>query len=178
VVSALGKQHRYEIAGIATFGDVDSLGGATMAIFDIRTAQAVLDKDGVYDGISIAAKEGTSPSELVKAVQPLVPESLEVQNSAAQADEDAKEINEGVGFFRYFLLGFGAIALFVGAFVIFNTLSITVAQRTREFATLRTLGASRRQVLRIVGLETAGLALLESPVENRVVRGGRAVSAA
>jgi putative ABC transport system permease protein len=163
-VRTLGAKHRYELTGIATFGDVDSLGGATMAIWDLPTAQALLHKEGRFDGISIAAKEGTSEAELVQAVQPLVPASLEVKGSEAQAAADSKEINSALSFVRYFLLGFGAIALFVGAFVIFNTLSITVAQRTREFATLRTLGASRRQVLRSVIVEGFVIGLLASVV--------------
>ncbi len=69
-----------------------------------------------------------------------------MRTGAEQAAEDAKDTNEFISFLRYFLLAFGVIALFVGAFVIFNSLSITIAQRTRELATLRTLGASRRQV--------------------------------
>jgi putative ABC transport system permease protein len=161
-VATLGARKPYEITGIATFGDVDSLGGATMAIFDLTTAQNVLHKQGVYDGISIEAKDGTSPSQLVKAVQPHVPGSLQVVDAQKQADQDAKETNDGLSFIRYFFLGFGAIALFVGSFVIFNTLSITVAQRTREFATLRTLGASRKQVMRSVVLEGLAIGLLAS----------------
>jgi putative ABC transport system permease protein len=163
-VSTLGSKSRYEVTGIATFGDVDSLGGATMAIWDLETAQALLHKEGRFDGISIAAKEGTSSDELVSAVQPLVPASLEVKDSQQQAAADAKETNGFVNIIRYFLLGFGAIALFVGAFVIFNTLSITVAQRTREFATLRTLGASRKQVMRSVVIEGLVIGLLASVV--------------
>ena len=163
-VSTLGAKHRYEVTGIATFGGVDSLGGATMAIWDLPTAQTLLHKQGRFDGISIAAKEGTSSDELVRAVQPLVPASLEVKDSEQQAAADAKETNVIVNVVRYFLLGFGAIALFVGAFVIFNTLSITVAQRTREFATLRTLGASRRQVMRSVVIEGLVIGLLASVV--------------
>jgi putative ABC transport system permease protein len=161
-VDTLGATKRYEITGIATFGDVDSLGGATMAIFDLRTAQNLLHKQGVYDGISIEAKDGTSAAALIKAVEPLVPSSLQVVDAKAQAEEDAKDTNEGMSFIRYFFLGFGAIALFVGSFVIFNTLSITVAQRTREFATLRTLGASRKQVMRSVILEGAAIGLIAS----------------
>jgi putative ABC transport system permease protein len=163
-VSTLGAKHRYEVTGIATFGEVDSLGGATMAIWDLPTAQTLLHKEGRFDGISIAAEEGTSPAELVRAVQPLVPASLEVKDSEKQAAADAKEINGVLNVIRYFLLGFGGIALFVGAFVIFNTLSITVAQRTREFATLRTLGASRRQVMRSVVIEGLVIGLLASVV--------------
>ena len=163
-VSTLGAKRRYEVTGIATFGGVDSLGGATMAIWDLPTAQTLLDKEGRFDSISIAAKEGTSSEELVRAVQPLVPASLEVKDSEQQAAADAKETNVIVNVIRYFLLGFGAIALFVGAFVIFNTLSITVAQRTREFATLRTLGASRKQVMRSVVIEGLVIGLLASVV--------------
>src|SRR4051812_35231916 len=161
-VSTLGAKRRYEVTGIATFGAVNSLGNATMAIWDLRTAQALLDKKGRFDGISIAAKAGTSGDELLRAVRPLVPASLEVKDAAQQAAADADETNVIVNAIRYFLLGFGAIALFVGGFVIFNTLSITVAQRTREFATLRTIGASRRQVLRSVVLETLVIGLLAS----------------
>jgi putative ABC transport system permease protein len=163
-VSTLGTKHRYEVTGIATFGDVDSLGGATMAIWDLPTAQTLLHKKGRFDSISIAAKDGTSPAELVRAVQPLVPTSLEVKDSQQQAAADAKDTNVIVKAIRYFLLGFGGIALFVGAFVIFNTLSITVAQRTREFATLRTLGASRKQVMRSVVIEGLVIGLLASVV--------------
>ena len=81
-----------------------------------------------------------------------------------QAAQDKKSVGSFITFIRGFLLGFGGIALFVGAFVIFNTLSITVAQRTRELATLRTLGATRRQVLRSVILESAALGVLASVV--------------
>jgi putative ABC transport system permease protein len=163
-VSTLGAKRRYEVTGIATFGAVNSLGDATMAIWDLPTAQTLLDKEGRFDGISIAAKAGTSPDELIRAVQPLLPASLEVKDSEQQAAADADETNVIVNAIRYFLLGFGAIALFVGAFVIFNTLSITVAQRTREFATLRTLGASRKQVMRSVVIEGFVLGLLASVV--------------
>src|SRR3954469_8239054 len=163
-VATLGAKHRYEVTGIATFGGLNTLGGATIAIWDLPTAQTLLAKRGRFDGISIAAKDGTSPAELIRAVRPLVPASLEVKNADQQAAADAKDTNVLVKAIRYFLLGFGAIALFVGAFVIFNTLSITVAQRTREFATLRTLGASRKQVMRSVVIEGVVIGLLASVI--------------
>ena len=163
-VATLGAKHRYEVTGVATFGGVDSLGGATIAIWDLPTAQKLLDKEGRFDSISIAAKDGTSSADLVRAVEPLVPASLEVKDSEQQAAADAKDTNVIVNAIRYFLLGFGGIALFVGAFVIFNTLSITVAQRTREFATLRTLGASRKQVMRSVVIEGLVIGLLASVI--------------
>jgi putative ABC transport system permease protein len=163
-VSTLGVKRRYKVTGIATFGTVNSLGNATIAIWDLPTAQTLLDKKGRFDGISIAAKAGTSPDDLIRAVRPLVPASLQVKNAEQQAAADADESNVIVKAIRYFLLGFGAIALFVGAFVIFNTLSITVAQRTREFATLRTLGASRKQVMRSVVIEGLVIGLLASVI--------------
>ena len=161
-VSTGGQTRPYELTGIVSFGDVDSLGFASIAAWDVKTAQTLLDREGRYDSVSIAAKPGTSAAELVKAVQPLVPNNLEVNDSAAQAKEDAAELDEGMGMIRKVLLGFAGIALLVGAFVIFNTLSITVAQRTREFATLRTLGASRKQVMRSVVLEGLVIGLVAS----------------
>ena len=153
VIATAGKQHTYEITGTAGYGEVDSLGFGSIAVWDLETAAKVLDREGRYDAIQIAAKYGTSPAELVDAVKPLINDKLQVKDSAKQAEEDADKLNEGMNMIRMFLLGFGGIALLVGAFVIFNTLSITVAQRTREFATLRTLGASRKQVMRSVKLE-------------------------
>ena len=163
-VATGGQTRPYELTGIVSFGDVDSLGFASIAAWDVKTAQTLLGREGRYDSVSIAATPGTSPTELVEAVQPLVPKNLEVNDSAAQAKADAAELDEGMGMVRKFLLGFAGIALLVGAFVIFNTLSITVAQRTREFATLRTLGASRKQVLRSVVLEGLVIGLLASVI--------------
>jgi putative ABC transport system permease protein len=163
-VAAFGPVQQYEITGIAKFGSLDSLGGATFAVFDVPTAQALFQKEGHFDSISVAATEGTTPEQLVQALEPLVPATAEVQTGAAQASADAESTNEGIAFITYVLLGFGGVALFVGAFVIFNTLSITVAQRTREFATLRTLGGSRRQVLWSVVLEGFVIGLLASVI--------------
>ena len=164
-ISTLRQEAPYELTGTASFGDVDSLGFATIAVWDVETAQTLLHREGRFDSISIAAKEGTSPTELVERVQPLMPGTLAGQGQR-QAGRGRRRRTSTAGWtiLRYFLLGFGAIALFVGAFVIFNTLSITVAQRTREFATLRTLGASRKQVMRSVRLEGLVIGLLASVI--------------
>ena len=143
---------------------VDSLGECSFAVFTIPAAQELLEREGQYDAISVAADEGVSEDELVAAIAPVLPESAEVVSATAEAEEQVDEVSEFTSIFRYFLLAFGAIALFVGAFVIFNTFSITVAQRTREFATLRTIGASRRQVLGSVILESLVIGLLASLV--------------
>ena len=150
-IAADGPAQAYRLTGIAKFGDVSSLGGATVALFDVKTAQSVLHKDG-FDAISVAAKDGTSPEQLKAAIAPGLPKNEVVRTGAEQAKEDGKS-GDFVKYIRYFLLAFGGVALFVGGFVIFNTLSITVAQRTRELATLRTLGASRKQVLGSVVVE-------------------------
>jgi putative ABC transport system permease protein len=162
VVSTSGQKHSYRLSGIVSFGSVDSLGFASIAAWDVPTAQTLLHREGRYDVISVAAKKGTTPAQLVQAIKPLVPRDLQVKDSAKQAKDSAKKMNDGIGMVRNVLIGFAAIALLVGGFVIFNTLSITVAQRTREFATLRTLGASRKQVMRSVRLEGLVIGLLAS----------------
>jgi putative ABC transport system permease protein len=147
-----------------SFGSVDSLGFASIAAWDVKTAQTVLHREGRFDSISVAAKKGTSNPRLVKAIAPLLPADVQVKDAQVQAKEDASNLNDGMKMIRMVLLGFGGIALLVGAFVIFNTLSITVAQRTREFATLRTLGASRKQIKRSVKLEGLVIGLVASAI--------------
>jgi putative ABC transport system permease protein len=162
-IAGEGPVQAYTLTGIARFGDVDSLGGATIALFDVATAQKVLAKNG-YDAVAVAARDGVSSAELIDSIRTVIPVSAQVRTGAEQAEEDGEGVGEFVTFIRYFLLGFGGIALFVGAFVIFNTLSITVAQRTKELATLRTLGASRRQVMRSVVLEGTVLGIVASAI--------------
>jgi putative ABC transport system permease protein len=152
-VSAEGPTRQFRVAGTAKFGSVDSIGGATFAVFDVPTAQDMLGKRGELDQIFMAAKSGVSDEELAKQAEPLLPPSAVVRTGAEQSAADAEETNDGLKFIQYFLLAFAAIALIVGSFVIFNTLSMTLAQRVRELATLRTLGASRKQVMRAVLLE-------------------------
>jgi putative ABC transport system permease protein len=160
-VAANGPEKTFRIVGIAKYGDVESLGGATFAVFTVPTAQKLLHLDG-YTAISVAAKKGVSQDQLVRELRTIVPGTAQVKSADEQAAADKKGISGFLTFIRGFLLGFGGIALFVGAFVIFNTLSITVAQRTRELATMRTLGATRRQVLRSVIVESAVLGLFAS----------------
>jgi len=162
-VAAEGPVRSFTITGLARFGNVDSLGGATIAVFDVPTARQVLDKTG-FDAIQVAAEPGVSQAELARLIEPLVPETAQVKTGDEQAAADKETISEAITFIRGFLLAFGGIALFVGAFVIFNTLSITVAQRSKELATLRTLGASRRQVLRSVIAEAGIIGLSASLV--------------
>ena len=161
---AQGPLEMYRISAIVQFGSVSSIGGATIAVFDLPTAQRLFNKEGELDVVYVAGASDVSPSQLASEIRPVLPETAQVQTADAQAADESAETQEGVGYFRYFLLAFGGIALFVGSFVIANTLSITVAQRVRELATLRTLGASRRQVLWSVILEALVVGVLASVV--------------
>ncbi len=161
-IQTLQPVREFELVGLAQFGDLESLGTATFAIFTLSAAQELYDREGQFDGISVAAVDGVTPEQLVEDIRPLLPDTAQVQTGQAEADEESEELGEITSFVRYFLLAFAGIALFVGAFVIFNTLSITVAQRTREFATLRTVGASRRQILSAVILEALVIGTIAS----------------
>jgi len=158
-----GPVRRFTITGIGELGGA-TIGALTIAAFDVPTAQAVLNKPGRLDEIDIAARQGVTPAQLARRLTRALPPDTEIRTAGAQAREGAREVASSIGTVRTFLLVFGGIALFVGAFVIFNTISITVAQRARELATLRTLGASRRQVLRSVLLETLVIGVLASVI--------------
>ena len=152
-VSTVDGLRSFAITGVAKFASVSSIGGATIAIFDLPTAQQLFHKLGKLDEIQVAASKGVAPDQLASAIKPLLPPTAKVETSQAKRTSAVDDINKSTGVVQKFLLGFGFIALFVGSFVIANTLSITIAQRVREFATLRTIGGSRRQVLRVVMLE-------------------------
>lgn len=157
-----GPAREFRIVGIVGFGTADSLGGATLALFDTATAQQVLGKEGVVDAIDVVADPGVSDIELRNRIQTVLPKGVEAVTSTTVADENSQALKEGLGFFRTSLLVFALIALFVGAFIIFNTFSIIVAQRTRELALLRTLGATRRQVMTSVIVEAFAVGLFAS----------------
>src|SRR5918995_1538062 len=163
-VAAVGPAERFRIVGIARYGDLSSLGGATFAILDVPTAQKLLEKEGQLDSVQVAAEDGVTPDELTRRIQAELGADVTVRTGVEQAVEESGEIATFTKIIRYFLLSFAGVALFVGAFVIFNTLSITVAQRTRELATLRTIGASRRQVLTSVIVEAFVIGLGSSIV--------------
>jgi putative ABC transport system permease protein len=163
-ISTLQPKRDFELVGIAQFGGVDSLGSATFAVFDLQTAQELLNREAKVDEISVAGREGTTPEQLVSEIGPVLPENAQVRSAEVEAQEDKDEVSEFTNFIQYFLLAFAGISLFVGAFVIFNTLSITVAQRTREFATMRTVGASRRQILWSVIVEALTIGIIASVI--------------
>ena len=161
-VSVRGPTQQFRISGLAELGGVASIGGATLTIFDLPTAQKLFDKEGLFDRIYVAAKPSASSSGLLSEIQKILPPNTEVQSGQQEAKTQASDTDKFASILQKFLLAFGFVALFVGAFVIVNTLSITVAQRTRELATLRTLGATRGQIMKSVLLEAAVIGTLAS----------------
>jgi putative ABC transport system permease protein len=161
VVTTNSPTRKFRVAGIVTLPGV-SIGSATVSVFDLPTLQQLLGRPGQLDIIRVQAKSGVPTSKLISEIKPILPAGTQVRNTAAQVKEDKKSVNGFTSFIRYFLLAFAGIALFVGSFVIANTLSITIAQRTREFATLRTLGATKRQIRRSVIIEALVIGILGS----------------
>jgi putative ABC transport system permease protein len=163
-VQGRGPTEQLRISGIVKFGSVSTIGGATLAGFDLPAAQRIFNMQGKLDEIAVAAKPGVSDAQLASELRNILPQDTQVRTGGEQATKDAEGTNSFITFLRTFLLSFGGIALFVGAFVIANSLSITIAQRTRELATLRTIGASRRQVLRSIIIESVVVGVFASIV--------------
>ncbi len=151
-----------KLVGIAEYGG-GSLGGASLTVFDTGTAQELfLNGKNEYTDAWVTAADGVSQQELVGAVRAELPAGVEAVTGEKAADEAASDITEALGFINTFLLVFAGIALFVGSFLIVNTFSILVAQRGRELALFRALGASRRQVVRSVLVEAFAIGLIGS----------------
>jgi putative ABC transport system permease protein len=153
LIAATAPAKHYTIVGIVKFAGSQSFGGAGAGVLTLAEAQRVVGEQGSYDQIDVAAKAGVTPAALRDRIRALLPGTVEVRTGAQQAAKQTSDLESNLGFLRTFLLIFAYVSLFVGAFIIFNTFSITVAQRTREFGLLRTLGASRRQILRAVLFE-------------------------
>ena len=151
-----GRSGRFRITGLATFGSVKSIGTASFALFDLRAAQDLFKKSGRLDSILVAARDGVSAAQLRHNLATALP-SAKVLTAKKQDRYTLDGLKQFISIIKGVLLGFGAVALLVGAFTIFNSLSIIVAQRSREFGLLRLVGASRRQVLRTVVAEALAI---------------------
>lgn len=152
------------VVGIVTFQNADGFGGSSYTGFSLAGArQHLTDRPDQVTSILVKAAPGVSQQQLVAGLRPLLPAGVEAVTGKQLSDESISDINQGfLGFFRTFLLVFAGIALFVAMFSIANTFSIIVAQRTRESALLRALGASRRQVLSSVVLEALAVGVVAS----------------
>ena len=152
-----------KIVGIFEYGDVDSIGGASLITATLAQMQEWFDRDGQVMSVVAAAEGGVSPDELTARIRDVTTPDMEVATGEADAQRVADDINSTIGgFLTPMLLALSGAALLVGAFIIFNTFSITVAQRTREFALLRALGSTRRQIVAAVAGEALILGVIAS----------------
>jgi putative ABC transport system permease protein len=161
-VSGRGEARSFEVVGVASFGGVKSLGPATAAIFDLGTAQEVFGKGDGYDAILVAGREGTSGAQVRRQLEQALGGSATVRTAADDDRFTFEGLEQFISIIRIVLLVFGGVAVLVGALTIINSLSITLAQRTRELGLLRLVGASRRQVMGAVVGEALAIGILGS----------------
>lgn len=159
IVLPEGRQ-TFTLVGIVGFGETDSILGATLAGWDLPTAQDVLGKNGEVDEVDVRAAPGVSAEELRSRIAAVLPEGTEAVTSAEVTADNTQAVADALGVFKTVLLVFAGVALLVGSFVIWNTFNVLVAQRRREVALLRAVGATRRQVLSGVVLEAATIGLV------------------
>ena len=150
------------IVGVASFGTADSPGGASFTMFTLPAAQEHLGAVGRVDSVSIAAEDGVSQEELVRRVSAVLPSGDEAITGEAFVAENQDAMAEAMSMFDTFMMVFAVVALLVGGFTIFNTFFITVAQRTKQHALMRAVGASRRQVLASILVEAIAVGLVAS----------------
>lgn len=156
-----GPRVQATIVGIFRYGSTGNLAGASIAAFDTTTAQQLLLEQGRYTSIDVKAEPGVSQDTLAARIRAVLPADQTVVKTGQQViDESAQSVSDGLRFINIFLLVFALVALFVGTFIILNTFSMLVAQRTRELALLRAVGATRGQVRRSVLGEAAVVGLL------------------
>ena len=155
-----GPPRRVRISGISGFGTADSPAGASVVQFTTPVAQLLVAAPGKFSSISFVAGPGVSQQQLVSNLQRVLPPGTEAVTGATAIKETQDTFQKGLSVFSKFFLIFAVVAVLVGAFIIFNTFAITVAQRTRENGLFRALGASKRQVLGSVLIEAAAVGLI------------------
>ena len=161
-VLALGAPQRFRMVGTIGLGGSSNFGGATFVTFTYETAQRLFEAAGEVDTISVVAAEGVSPDELVVSIEAIVGDDVSVVDAETAAEEQLSGFKEALGFVNTFLVTFGYVSLFVGGFLIFNTFQVIVAQRTKELALLRAIGATKRQVRTMVLVESLVVSVIGS----------------
>ena len=161
-VLAQGPARQMEISGIATYDGDDSPAGASWVLFTTPAAQELVAQPGQFDSVVALAADGVSPGDLSDRIAAELPAGNEVLTGAQITAETKSDARSQLGFFTVFMTIFAVIALLVGSFIIFNTFSITVAQRTRENALLRAIGGTRGQIMRSVLIEALFVGALAS----------------
>src|SRR4249920_1252877 len=159
-----GPPQRVQVVGVIAFGTADSPGGASVVLFTTPVAQRLGAAPGKFTSILFTAQPGVSQQQLTGNRRRALPHGFEAITGAALTKETQDQFQKAMSFFNTFMLIFAVIALLVGAFMIFNTFSITVAQRTQENGLLRALGASKRQVLGSVLIEALAVGIIASAI--------------
>ncbi|KQX57824.1 MULTISPECIES: ABC transporter permease [unclassified Streptomyces] len=163
-VATNGPVKEYTLSGVFTTEDGAVNAGGSLVVFDTSVAQKLYLKPGYFRDMTVTAAPGADDAKLLAEVVKVVPKAASAQTGQALADEQAKQIESGLGALNQILLGFAGIALFVGIFLISNTFTMLVAQRTKELALMRAVGASRKQITRSVLAEAGLVGLLASAV--------------
>ncbi|MEV1037939.1 FtsX-like permease family protein [Streptomyces sp. NBC_01732] len=163
-VATNGPVKEYVLSGVFTTEDGAVNAGGSLVLFDTEVAQKLYLKPGVFQDANVSAAPGVSAEKLLAEVKPLLPKDAQAKTGQALADQQAKDIEAGLSGLNGMLLAFAGIALFVGVFLIANTFTMLVAQRTKELALMRAVGASRRQVKRSVLLEAAVVGVVASVI--------------
>ncbi|MEV3930143.1 ABC transporter permease [Streptomyces sp. NPDC049944] len=163
-VATNGPVKEYTLSGVFTTEDGAVNAGGSLVLFDTAVAQQLYLRPGEFKDVTVTAAAGASDQRLLDAVKPLLPEGAEAKTGAALADEEAEMTESGLKSLNSMLLAFAAIALFVGVFLIANTFTMLIAQRTKELALMRAVGASRRQVKRAILLEAGVVGLTASVI--------------
>jgi putative ABC transport system permease protein len=163
LIAGRAPAQEYTISGITNVGDQKSIGIQSLSM-PLEQVQQLAQEPGSVTEIVAAADDGVSPEQLKANISRVLGGSADVRTGEEQADKSASDITDSLGFLKIGLLVFAGVAVLVGGFLIFNTFAVTVAQRSREFALLRTLGASRRQVLNSVVVETLVIGFVASVV--------------
>lgn len=161
VVSQQGPR-TFTVVGVVRFGSADSPAGSRVALFDLPTTQEFVGQPGQLDAINIRGDGTVDAETLLANIAAALPSGTEVLSGQALAEESSNTIKDALSFFDTLLLVFAFIALFVGSFIIYNTFSIVVAQRKRENALLRAIGASEGQVVLALLAEAVVMGLLGS----------------
>ncbi len=143
-----GSTQPFTVVGTVGFGGEKNLGGTTSAYFDTATAQQVLSSPDSFDAINVRAADGVTDAALAQRLNAVVPKGAEAVTGAHVAKENADAVNKDLKFVSVLFLVFACVALFVGSFIIWNTFTMIVTQRSREIALMRAVGATRRQVMR------------------------------
>jgi putative ABC transport system permease protein len=163
IVTDVGPEN-FDLVGVVSFGDSDSLLGATIVSFQLDEARRLFGFGDEFTDITVVGDGSVDSNTLRDRVAAVLPDDLEAITGVDQQNEQQEQITEALGFLNIGLLAFAGVAIFVGAFIIQNTFRIIISQRTRELALMRAIGATRRQVIRLVLIEALMTAIVASLV--------------